>query len=1030
MKKRLGLTLLAAILCMVTGPAGIQAAENREDGFVSDYEEPSAVTDTQSNATDTFQDGTDETEDQNAFEGDLTENGSVQETTEAFSDGSQSEAEEKEQDGLDDAERGLAGFGEVTKEENPWWTEDYLSWEFYNDGTLKIEGWGRIGGVFHMVAEKWRCPWKECINQVTKIVISGNITDIGNGAFSGYPNLTSVELPDSVKHIFHDAFAVDYKLKTINFPDRLVAIDNNAFGSCLSLEEVTIPANCETLQEYCFSNSGLKKVTFKPGSKLTVIPEHAFSYCRSLEEITIPSNVRSCYEVAFCECTSLKKVNIEGSDDREPLELWNGCFADCTSLEEINGKVCIYNDFDSAFYNCESLKTITLYPDSSRNKIIPKETFYGCTSLESVHWTFTPNIIGENAFYGCKNLQAIELTSDEEKEVTIEKSAFSGCRGLNSVTISDTLAVKIEENAFYCTVALTGINGSENIVDMESRAFCASGIKSFSFGNKITEIKPYVFDGAELEDIKLSGTIKVIGEHAFAGVETQEKSISLQIPSGVVSIGRDAFYGWRVSEVEIPASVQEIGEGAFSFYSTTSFDARTIVIEKGASGISDSAFGSAAEQTVLCYTGSEEEWNQIGFHGQVKNVYYNYDRNHEHVYEDEITREAGCLYDGKKICTCNRCGFSFEETIPAHGHKAGEPVNQSEPDCTYFGYTGDRYCIYCETLLETGEKIPELGHIWATEPGAAPTCTSFGKTEKVWCKRCQRVEKESVEIPMLEHTEKIIPEKAATCEEDGCSEEIVCAVCGQVLREKYTVSAHGHSWDYDHPVETEPTCTQPGKKVYVECSYCGKKKGEDVSYPATGHKYDEWRVSFTSAEEEILLRDCIYCGEEERKTISAFPSASEVVLGLNEKSTALKVELTAGDSVVSWKSSNSKIVKVTGKSDGTCVLKSGKKTGEVNVTYRTKKGRSSTVTVIVQKITKTKKITGVPKSKTLKKGKSYTLKPVLTPRNSTENLSYKTSNKKVATVSKNGVIKAKKKGTAIITVMSGKIKKTCKIVVK
>ena len=45
-------------------------------------------------------------------------------------------------------------------------------------------------------------------------------------------------------------------------------------------------------------------------------------------------------------------------------------------------------------------------------------------------------------------------------------------------------------------------------------------------------------------------------------------------------------------------------------------------------------------------------------------------------------------------------------------------------------------------------------------------------------------------------------------------------------------------------------------------------------------------------------------------------------------------------------------------------------------------------------------------------------------------MTYTTSNKKVATVTKNGVIKAKKKGTATITVKSGKVTKKVKVTVK
>lgn len=58
------------------------------------------------------------------------------------------------------------------------------------------------------------------------------------------------------------------------------------------------------------------------------------------------------------------------------------------------------------------------------------------------------------------------------------------------------------------------------------------------------------------------------------------------------------------------------------------------------------------------------------------------------------------------------------------------------------------------------------------------------------------------------------------------------------------------------------------------------------------------------------------------------------------------------------------------------------------------------------------------------------LKPVILPLTSTEKITYKSSNKKVATVSAKGVIAAKKKGTATITVKSGKKSVKCKVTVK
>lgn len=92
------------------------------------------------------------------------------------------------------------------------------------------------------------------------------------------------------------------------------------------------------------------------------------------------------------------------------------------------------------------------------------------------------------------------------------------------------------------------------------------------------------------------------------------------------------------------------------------------------------------------------------------------------------------------------------------------------------------------------------------------------------------------------------------------------------------------------------------------------------------------------------------------------------------------------------------------------------------------------VTPVSAATVKAKKMTVSPKSATLVVGEKtkITVKSV-TPKKASKAVTYKSSNKKVATVSKKGVVTAKKKGTAKITVTSKsnkKLKKTIKITVR
>ena len=103
----------------------------------------------------------------------------------------------------------------------------------------------------------------------------------------------------------------------------------------------------------------------------------------------------------------------------------------------------------------------------------------------------------------------------------------------------------------------------------------------------------------------------------------------------------------------------------------------------------------------------------------------------------------------------------------------------------------------------------------------------------------------------------------------------------------------------------------------------------------------------------------------------------------------------------------------------------------MKITVETVKGAKAVCTVkCYQKCGKTKKIT-VNKSKVvLKKNATFKIKAKIQPSDSTEGIKYKSSNKKVATVTSKGVIKGKRKGNCIITVTSGTKLKKIRVTVK
>lgn len=201
------------------------------------------------------------------------------------------------------------------------------------------------------------------------------------------------------------------------------------------------------------------------------------------------------------------------------------------------------------------------------------------------------------------------------------------------------------------------------------------------------------------------------------------------------------------------------------------------------------------------------------------------------------------------------------------------------------------------------------------------------------------------------------------------------------------------------------------------------------------HKWSEWKIikQPTALAKGSRQRTCSVCNKVATQSIAKLKATiklnvSSVKLKIKQSTSKIKVTgLAKGDAVKSWKSSNTKIVKVNRKGKITAQSKKGKAT----VTVTLKSGLSRKITVVVQK--NAVACTGITLNKsslTMKKGKSFILKHTIKPITCVQKVKYTSSNKKVAKVSSKGKITAVKKGTATITVAVGKKKVRCIVRVK
>lgn len=141
---------------------------------------------------------------------------------------------------------------------------------------------------------------------------------------------------------------------------------------------------------------------------------------------------------------------------------------------------------------------------------------------------------------------------------------------------------------------------------------------------------------------------------------------------------------------------------------------------------------------------------------------------------------------------------------------------------------------------------------------------------------------------------------------------------------------------------------------------------------------------------------------------------SQVYVG---KKATIKVTKTKVTGKVTFKSSNKKVATINSKG-----VITGKKAGKAVITVKVGKYTKKLTVKVKEPSFKL-----VKSSVKLKKGKKTTIRVKAAP---VSKVTYKTSNKKVATVNSKGVVTAKKKGTAKITVKCNGITRTFKVTVK
>lgn len=242
----------------------------------------------------------------------------------------------------------------------------------------------------------------------------------------------------------------------------------------------------------------------------------------------------------------------------------------------------------------------------------------------------------------------------------------------------------------------------------------------------------------------------------------------------------------------------------------------------------------------------------------------------------------------------------------------------------------------------------------------------------------------------------------------------------------------------DYTITYPEDCKALGKYEFTVSAAANSEKYEGfrkVPYEVVeeAHEWGDWKVTVkqTVFQTGKKQRTCSVCKGIDTAVIAKLKptikiNMTTIPLKVKKTTTKFKVSgLALGDSVKSYKSSNKKIFTVDKKGK----IKAKKK-GTAKLTVTLASGKKATAKVKVQKGTvKTTKVTVNTSKLVLLKGGSYTLRTTVAPLTTQQKVTYSSSNKKVVTVSSKGVLNAKKKGTAKITVKSGSKKKQISVTV-
>ena len=281
-----------------------------------------------------------------------------------------------------------------------------------NNGTLTISGSGAMlnytGGAS---SSSEIFGWSDYRYEITSVVISSGVTNVGASAFVNCSSLSSVTLASTVTKIGDDAFNGCKQLKEITLPSSCSSIGERAFQNT-KISSITFPSSLTSIGAFAFMNSSLETVTCKASTPPT-LGSLPFGYW---DVTTLWVNDVDAYKASDWNDYFSKIVKIGTSGE---ATIGGSCgtnvkwsYAD--GVLTISGTGAMDDFYHSYGYDSRPWST---YVDDITSIIIEegvtyigKEAFRFCDNydLTSIILPSTITAIGDYAFYYCDNLDVIK----------------------------------------------------------------------------------------------------------------------------------------------------------------------------------------------------------------------------------------------------------------------------------------------------------------------------------------------------------------------------------------------------------------------------------------------------------------------------------------------------------------------------------------------------------------------------------------------------------------------------------------------